>query len=272
MKQELEAESSSTALGHSPLGPSTEMGAVRLEMPAERIAMGKATRSQVPRTDHAAWHPPANRPDPIDLLEAQAATRLRSSVPIRYGRMLASPFAFYRGAAVIMASDLATMPNTGLHVSRAATRTLANFGGFASPERELILDISDFDETLPGPWEWDLKRLAASFESAVKGDCKTNTRRRLVLATVEANTAIAPCANSPDEVISTCGTCTKPRGDSGALGNVGKAQGHEDVQCRLCSSFPPDNCAPMKLTTRVNGQLRIGCNPPFASCRLKTSC
>ena len=134
--------------------------------PAERAAIGKAARSKCPREAHAAWGPASDRPDPIDLLEAQAATRVPELVPIRYGRMLASPFAFYRGAAAIMAADLATMPNTGLHVQLCGDAHLSNFGGFASPERELVLDINDFDETLPGPWEWDVKRLAASVEIA----------------------------------------------------------------------------------------------------------
>ena len=125
----------------------------------------------------------ADRPDPLDLLEAQAATRLPELVPIRYGRMLASPFAFYRGAAVIMASDLATLPNTGLYVQLCGDAHLANFGGFASPERDIVFDINDFDETLPGPWEWDVKRLAASVEIAGRErgfDAKT--RRAMVLA------------------------------------------------------------------------------------------
>ena len=130
------------------------------------MAIGQAVRVKIPRDVHAAWDPAADRPDPVDLLEVQAATRLPELVPIRYGRMLYSPFAFYRGAAVIMASDLATLPNTGLHVQLCGDAHLANFGGFASPERDIVFDINDFDETLPGPWEWDVKRLAASVEIA----------------------------------------------------------------------------------------------------------
>ena len=129
----------------------------------ERAELGKSTRKKCPRESHAAWEAKADRPDPVDLLEAQAVTRIPELVPIRYGRMLASPFAFYRGAAAIMASDLATLPKTGLRVQLCGDAHISNFGGFASPERELILDINDFDETLPGPWEWDVKRLAASF-------------------------------------------------------------------------------------------------------------
>ncbi len=128
--------------------------------------MGRAARDKLPRLNHAAWDAPADRPDPVALLEEQGKTRLPELLPIRYGRMLASPFAFYRGAAAIMASDLAHTPNTGLQVQLCGDAHLANFGGFASPERDLVFDINDFDETLPGPWEWDLKRLATSFEIA----------------------------------------------------------------------------------------------------------
>src|SRR5262249_24582710 len=111
---------------------------------------------------HATWKPAKDRPDPVSLLESQAPTRVPELVPIRYGRMLASPFAFYRGGALIMASDLAPSPSTGFTVQLAGDAHLSNFGLFASPDRNLVFDINDFDETLPGPWEWDLKRLAAS--------------------------------------------------------------------------------------------------------------
>jgi uncharacterized protein (DUF2252 family) len=116
----------------------------------------------MPRSHHAYWEPKADRPDPITLLEEQAAQRVPELVPIRYSRMSASPFAFYRGAAYVMASDLATTPHTGIRVQLCGDAHLANFGGFASPERQLLFDLNDFDETLPGPWEWDVKRLAAS--------------------------------------------------------------------------------------------------------------
>jgi uncharacterized protein (DUF2252 family) len=130
--------------------------------PDERAARGKSCRAQAPRSSHAAWEPAADRPDPIALLEEQAAGRLPELVPIRYKRMSASPFAFYRGAAYVMASDLAGTPQTGIRVQLCGDAHLANFGGFASAERQLLFDLVDFDETLPGPWEWDLKRLAAS--------------------------------------------------------------------------------------------------------------
>ena len=129
---------------------------------AERVARGKAARAEVPRSSHAAFVPPSERPDPIEVLQRQAATRVPELVPIRYGRMLVSPFTFYRGAAMIMAGDLAATPRSGLTVQCCGDAHLSNFGMFASPERRLVFDLNDFDETLPGPWEWDVKRLAAS--------------------------------------------------------------------------------------------------------------
>jgi uncharacterized protein (DUF2252 family) len=130
--------------------------------PDERAEHGRSCRSATPRSSHAEWEPPDDRPDPIALLEEQASGRVQELVPLRYGRMSASPFAFYRGAAYIMASDLAGTPQTGIRVQLCGDAHLANFGGFASAERQLLFDLVDFDETLPGPWEWDLKRLAAS--------------------------------------------------------------------------------------------------------------
>ncbi len=129
---------------------------------AERAAAGKALRSTVPRSAHADWRRSAKEADPLVLLEASNRGRLRSLIPIRYGRMIASPFAFLRGAAAVMAADLATTPVTGLRVQACGDCHLANFGGFATPERNFVFDINDFDETLPAPWEWDVKRLAAS--------------------------------------------------------------------------------------------------------------
>ena len=128
----------------------------------ERIARGKAAREEVPRAAHAHFEPSEVRADPVELLERQAQTRVPELVPIRYGRMLVSPFTFYRGAAMIMAHDLAATPRSGLMVQCCGDAHLSNFGAFASPERRLVFDINDFDETLPGPWEWDVKRLAAS--------------------------------------------------------------------------------------------------------------
>src|SRR6476660_6971250 len=130
----------------------------------ERVARGNAARNECPRRGHGRWSPATSRPDPIALLEDQAATRVPELVPLRYGRMLVSPFTFYRGAALIMASDLAATPRSGLNAQLCGDAHLSNFGVFASPERQLMFDINDFDETLPGPWEWDVKRLATSCE------------------------------------------------------------------------------------------------------------
>jgi uncharacterized protein (DUF2252 family) len=134
----------------------------------ERAARGKAARAEVPRRSHAEWEPPPHRPDPIDLLEEQAQTRVPELVPIRYGRMLVSPFTFYRGAAYLMASDLSGGPRTGLHTQLCGDAHLSNFGVFAAPDRRLVFAINDFDETLPGPFEWDVKRLVASFAVAAR--------------------------------------------------------------------------------------------------------
>jgi uncharacterized protein (DUF2252 family) len=128
-----------------------------------RDVQGKALRRHTPRSSHAEWSPPADRPDPIQILIDSSTHRVQHLVPIRYGRMLQSPFAFYRGAAAIMAADLAGTPVTGLRVQVCGDCHLMNFGIFATPERRLIFDVNDFDETLPGPWEWDVKRLTASF-------------------------------------------------------------------------------------------------------------
>jgi uncharacterized protein (DUF2252 family) len=126
------------------------------------VARGKTARAEVGRTALGEWASPSNRRDPVDLLEEQAATRVQELVPIRYGRMLVSPFTFFRGAAYLMASDLADVPRTGLHAQLCGDAHLSNFGAFASPDRRLVFNINDFDETLPGPFEWDLKRLVAS--------------------------------------------------------------------------------------------------------------
>jgi len=130
----------------------------------QRVARGRAARAQAPRSAHGRWEPAPDRPDPVALLEEQAQSRVPGLVPIRYGRMLVSPFTFYRGAALIMASDLAATPVSGVTVQLCGDAHLSNFGLFGTPERRMIFDINDFDETLPGPWEWDVKRLAASFE------------------------------------------------------------------------------------------------------------
>jgi hypothetical protein len=130
------------------------------------MAAGKALRAKVPRTSHAEWKAPPNRRDPVDVLAQSDRGRLPKLLPIRYGRMRQSPFAFFRGSAALMAMDLAGTPVTRIHVQACGDCHAANFGGFASPERRLLFDINDFDETLRAPWEWDVKRLAASVSLA----------------------------------------------------------------------------------------------------------
>ena len=150
---------------------------------AERAARGKAVRSEVPRESHALLELPSDRPDPVGLLEEQSADRVPELVPVRYGRMMVSPFTYYRGAALPMASDLALgTPVTGLPVQACGDAHLSNFGIFASPERNLVFDVNDFDETLPGPWEWDVKRLAASLEVAARQNGYSGKQRRAVVA------------------------------------------------------------------------------------------
>jgi uncharacterized protein (DUF2252 family) len=152
---------------------------------AERVARGKAARAESPRSSHAGFEPLPTRPDPIELLERQAKTRVAELVPIRYGRMLVSPFTFYRGAAMIMASDLGATPRSGLTVQCCGDAHLSNFGVFASPERRLVFDVNDFDETLPGPWEWDVKRLSASMLIAARDNgFRAKDQQRIVLDTV----------------------------------------------------------------------------------------
>jgi uncharacterized protein (DUF2252 family) len=149
--------------------------------PADRAASGRSLRARVPRSSHADWEPGPDRPDPIALLEEQAAERLPELVPIRYGRMSASPLAFFRGAAYVMASDLAHTPRSGIPVQLCGDAHLLNFGGFASAERQLLFDLNDFDETLPGPWEWDVKRLAASVAVAGRENGYAPKRREAMV-------------------------------------------------------------------------------------------
>jgi uncharacterized protein (DUF2252 family) len=155
--------------------------------PDERRASGKALRDSVPRDSHGLWKAPKHRRDPIDILNASNTGRQPDLVPIRFGRMMQSPFAFYRGSAAVMAADLATTQVTGIRVQACGDAHLSNFGGFATPERRVIFDINDFDETLPGPWEWDLKRLVASVVLA---------GRHLRLSETDCSRAVAATSRS----------------------------------------------------------------------------
>src|SRR4249919_2389085 len=154
---------------------------------SERAAAGKAARSKASRSSHGEWEPSPDRKDPVAILESQSRSRVQELVPIRYGRMVVSPFTFFRGAAAVMASDLAVTPTSGLRVQACGDAHLSNFGAFAAPDRTLIFDLNDFDETLPGPWEWDVKRLTASFEIAARENgLKRKERRALVLTAAGA--------------------------------------------------------------------------------------
>jgi uncharacterized protein (DUF2252 family) len=145
------------------LSPAAAQAAASYRQRRER---GRTAREAAPRGGHAGWAPASGRPDPIDLLKAQDRDRILDLIPIRYSRMMASPFAFMRGSAIVMAHDLAGTPKTGIQAQLCGDAHLLNFGAYASPERALLFDLNDFDETLPGPWEWDIKRLAASFAVA----------------------------------------------------------------------------------------------------------
>jgi uncharacterized protein (DUF2252 family) len=164
-------------------------GAAEVQYPtrAEQVAAGRALRSEVPRSSHAELPPARRDRDPLELLKSQDVTRVPELLPIRYARMAVSPFTFYRGAAQVMADDLADTPRTGLTVQACGDAHLSNFGLFASPERRLVFDINDFDETLPGPWEWDVKRLAASLEVAGRENgYPAKEQRAIVEASVAA--------------------------------------------------------------------------------------
>ncbi|OLZ70077.1 hypothetical protein AVW11_08925 [Streptomyces amritsarensis] len=178
----------------------TAMRAVPGATPEERVEMGREARRRCPRSGHAVYQPSTDRPDPLAILEAQSATRVSELVPIRYARMTESPFRFYRGAAAIMASDLAGSPDSGIAVQLCGDAHLLNFRLLASPERRLMFDINDFDETLPGPWEWDVKRLSASLVIAARANGFDEAQRaRIVNSAVrsyrEAMTGFAGMGN-----------------------------------------------------------------------------
>jgi uncharacterized protein (DUF2252 family) len=231
--------------------------------PEEHKARGKAARTEIPRESHAVFAP-EKRPDPIDFLEEQAKTRVPELVPIRYGRMGVSPFAFYRGAALIMASDLATTPTSGLHAQICGDAHLSNFGMFGSPERHLMFDINDFDETSTGPWEWDVKRLAASVEIGGRDRSFTDAERRAaVLAGVgayrEAMRSFAEMTNlavwyahlEMDELLPQIKAQTDPKRVKLLEKALAKVKTRDSMQ------------AFTKLTTEVDGEPRIMSQPPL---------
>ncbi|HEY5186499.1 MAG TPA: DUF2252 domain-containing protein [Actinomycetes bacterium] len=232
--------------------------------PQERGARGKAARNEVPRSSHGRWEPAVNRRDPIELLEEQAASRVPELVPIRYGRMLVSPFTFYRGAALIMAADLAATPRSGLTVQVCGDAHLSNFGVFASPERRAMFDINDFDETLPGPWEWDVKRLAASFEVAGRDRGFTPAQRRgIVMAGVAEyrrwmrqaaqlrNLDVWYAHIEVEALFEQLRKVATAKQQAKAQANLAKARTRDSMQ------------AFSKLTHEVGGERRIDADPPL---------
>ncbi len=231
---------------------------------AERVAAGKAARAEVPRSSHAVFEPAPRRTDPIELLERQAETRVPELVPIRYGRMLVSPFTFYRGAALIMASDLSATPRSGLTVQCCGDAHLSNFGVFASPERRLMFDINDFDETLPGPWEWDVKRLAASMLIAAQyNSYPVKDQEQVVLDTVEEyRTAMARFAAMKN--LDVWYAHLDIEATIAQLGSQFKAQQVKRTEKTLAKARTRDSMSAFsKLTHEVDGQARIVADPPL---------
>ncbi len=256
--------------GHEGGPPPRTVRKTRRPSRAERVARGRAARQRAPRSSHGDWRPDPDRPDPVGLLEEQAATRVPELVPIRYGRMLVSPFTFFRGAALIMASDLAATPDSGITVQCCGDAHLSNFGVFGSPERRLVFDINDFDETLPGPWEWDVKRLAASFEVAGRdrGFAPSDRRRVVVAAAAEYRLGLRQAAGMTtldvwyshmeiNEMLEWIRTedsdrrlGTRSEG-AGAVVDVDKARTRDSHR------------ALRKLTERVDGAIRFVKDPPL---------
>jgi uncharacterized protein (DUF2252 family) len=230
----------------------------------ERALRGKRARADVPRSNHAVWDPSANRSDPIDLLEEQARTRIPELVPIRHGRMLVSPFTYYRGAALPMAADLASTPNSGLTVQLCGDAHLSNFGIFGSPERHLFFDVNDFDETAPGPWEWDVKRLAASLEVAGRENGFSRKERRNIVRRAarsyrETMRELADMSMlevwyahlDMDELLPRFQSLIDPDKTPGVWHAIAKARAHDSLQ------------AFEKLCRAMDGEPRIVHNPPL---------
>ncbi|MFJ4314125.1 DUF2252 domain-containing protein [Streptomyces lavendulae] len=232
--------------------------------PEERAALGKEARRRSPRSGHAVYEPAADRRDPLRILEAQSAARVPELVPIRYGRMTESPFRFYRGAAAIMASDLAGSPDSGITAQLCGDAHLLNFRLLASPERELMFDINDFDETLPGPWEWDVKRLSASFVIAARANGFDDAERaRVVSATVrsyrEAMTRFAGLSN-----LDVWYTKVDAAGLKALITGQLRKEGRRKLDRALAKARSRDTLQVFdKLTRVVDGHRRIAADPPL---------
>jgi uncharacterized protein (DUF2252 family) len=231
--------------------------------PAERAALGKAARASSPRSAHREWEPASDRPDPVAVLEGQAADRVEELVPLRYARMRASAFTFYRGAAAIMAADLAATPTSGLRVQACGDAHLSNFGAFAAPDRDLMVDINDFDETLPAPWEWDLKRLVASFEIAGRDRNFSQADRRTINLRVtreyrETMRRLAAASNLDVWYLRVSTDLIREQLSSGASKKELKTFDRTVSKAQRKTRMRAFD----KLCTKVDGELRMASDPP----------
>lgn len=227
-------------------------------------AIGRAARRARPRSSFAGWAPAAGRPDPVEVLQEQARDRVHELLPIRYGRMAASPFAFYRGAAAVQAWDLAQDTDTGLRVQLCGDAHLSNFGGFASPDRQLVFDLNDFDETVPGPFEWDVQRLAASLEIAARSLGFAPTKRSAVVrrATSSYRRAIAQFAAMSD--LELWSVRLDADGLEAWVGAEAKASVLAQLQKNLAKARTKDRFKALaRLTETVEGDLRFVSDPPL---------
>ena len=230
---------------------------------ADRVARGKDARAVTPLESHAEFAPDGPR-DPVGLLLGQAKSRVPELVPVRHGRMLVSPFTFYRGAALPMAADLATTPASGLRVQLCGDAHLSNFGAFASPERRLVFDVNDFDESLPGPFEWDVKRLAASLAVAGRDNgFPAKTRRKIVLAAAEGyRTAMRAFADQP--LLEVWYAHLDIEQAIGEFQSQMKAKRFKKAEALLAKAHTKDSTLALrKLTTLDGGQRRIISDPPM---------
>ena len=239
-------------------------GAVKHLTVDERVARGKAARAKVPRSAHAEFEPAANRADPVWLLERQAESRVPELVPIRYGRMMVSPFAFYRGGALIMAADLARSTDSGIRVQACGDAHLSNFGVFGSAERRLMFDVNDFDETLPAPWEWDVKRLAASLVVAGREKRFARKQRDAVVRAdgrrvPDGDAAVRDDAESRGVVRAPGRRGRAREGPIAVPGKAGEADRAECAKARTKDSMH----AFSKLTHEVDGEPQIISDPPL---------
>ena len=231
---------------------------------ADRVALGKGARAVAPVDSHAEFRPGRGR-DPVGLLLGQAASRVPELVPVRHGRMLVSPFTFYRGAALPMAADLAGTPSSGLRVQLCGDAHLSNFGAFASPERRLVFDVNDFDETLPGPFEWDVKRLAASLAVAGRDNgFPAKARRKIVLAAAEGyRTAMRAFAEQPFLDVWYAHLDIEPAIREFSSSQI-KAKKLKEFEKLLSKAHTRDSTQALaKLTTMAGGQRRIISDPPM---------